>query len=421
MGRVSISDVVVGSVVLAAIGGVAIAANAGARETANRVACAQNLKLLGQAILLYSNENRNAYPRTTHDPKVAAPTWGTPYADDGKATSVANADPFAIETTAAKEVLAVRPKANDVTAALFLLLRTQDVLAEYFICPSTRGKPFAVGGPHGILGYTNFTGKASLARNLSYSYQNPYAVPDAVARGFRLNNSIPAEFAVMADMNPGGEALLTLKPDANRRDVMLGNSLNHGREGQNVLYGDGHIEFQTSPFVGIARDNIYVAADGGPARAAARAKVQEPPAIVASPTDAYDSILLPTASDLGQDQPLPPVAKADDAAALVKRIAGRYTYTKRDRNRDRDRESTSTMTIDDKAIVLGGDGGDARFDYEIAGTRGDAVVVTLKHNGNVTGQADLTFIGSRLYFDSDDLTGLLVRDGGAGPGWQKAK
>jgi prepilin-type N-terminal cleavage/methylation domain-containing protein len=41
-----------------------------ARETANRVKCASNLKQIGLAILLYSNENRGAYPRT----KASTPT-----------------------------------------------------------------------------------------------------------------------------------------------------------------------------------------------------------------------------------------------------------------------------------------------------------------------------------------------------------
>ena len=41
-----------------------------ARETANRVKCASNLKQIGLAILLYSNENRGLYPRT----KASTPT-----------------------------------------------------------------------------------------------------------------------------------------------------------------------------------------------------------------------------------------------------------------------------------------------------------------------------------------------------------
>ena len=35
-----------------------------ARETANRVKCASNLRQIGQALLLYSNDNRGAYPPT---------------------------------------------------------------------------------------------------------------------------------------------------------------------------------------------------------------------------------------------------------------------------------------------------------------------------------------------------------------------
>src|SRR5439155_1248438 len=50
-----------------------------AQETANRVRCASNLRAIGQAMLLYSNENRGAFPRTTADPDKPTPTWGTPY------------------------------------------------------------------------------------------------------------------------------------------------------------------------------------------------------------------------------------------------------------------------------------------------------------------------------------------------------
>ena len=35
-----------------------------ARETANRVKCASNLRQIGQALLLYSNDNKGTYPRT---------------------------------------------------------------------------------------------------------------------------------------------------------------------------------------------------------------------------------------------------------------------------------------------------------------------------------------------------------------------
>src|SRR5271155_4873505 len=37
-----------------------------ARETANRVKCASNLRQIGQAILLYSNDEKGPYPRTLY-------------------------------------------------------------------------------------------------------------------------------------------------------------------------------------------------------------------------------------------------------------------------------------------------------------------------------------------------------------------
>src|SRR6195952_1261643 len=51
-----------------------------ARETANRVKCSSNLRSIGQAILLYSNENKGAYPRvfgSVASTTGPTPTWGS--------------------------------------------------------------------------------------------------------------------------------------------------------------------------------------------------------------------------------------------------------------------------------------------------------------------------------------------------------
>ena len=60
------------------------------------------------------------------------------------------------------------------------------------------------------------------------------------------------------------------------------NSPNHEREGQNVLYADGHVAYEPTPFVGLGRDNIYTARTG------------TPPTVERSPADATDTLLLPT-------------------------------------------------------------------------------------------------------------------------------
>jgi len=232
----------------------------GSRETANRVKCASNLRQIGQALLLYSNENAKAYPRTTYVPG-AKPVWGTgapatrPFDSNG-------------------------PQPNDVTAALFLLLRTQEITSEIFVCPSANEERDNYGGgSNSPLNRSNFT---DVKKNLSYSFTNPYPDTPAANKGYKLTNERSAEFAVAADKNPGVRGkesnVLTVKPSNNGNQMKLGNSGCHDRDGQNVLYGEGHVEFQNNPFVGVKGDNIYTSQSGQ---------------VSASPVGPEDSVLLP--------------------------------------------------------------------------------------------------------------------------------
>jgi len=270
-----------------------------ARETANRVKCASNLRQIGQAILLYANENKGAYPRTYYVPTAAGTagtcTWGT-NAFGGTSAAGSAADPF----------LTGGPSANDVTAALFLLMRTQEITSEVFTCPSSNAEKFTfLGGANTALNFSNFVGDVSkgaaqsaaggtpvLVNVLSYSYENPYPDGTAVANGFKLNTSISAEFAVASDMNPGtsgnNDNVLNIQSTSSTSDMKRGNSNNHDEDGQNVLYGDGHVEFQQNPFCGVARDNIFY-------RKGADTGFTTPSGTDAfkSPRTADDSVLLP--------------------------------------------------------------------------------------------------------------------------------
>jgi prepilin-type N-terminal cleavage/methylation domain-containing protein/prepilin-type processing-associated H-X9-DG protein len=259
-----------------------------ARETANRVKCASNLRQIGQAILLYSNENKGLYPRTRYSPSTSiTPTWGT---------GASFSDPFLTNGG---------PGNNDVTAALFLLLRTQEITSEVFICPSSNGEKFDYGGgAQTALNWSNwrgamFTPASQINANLSYSYQNPYGDNVAVSGGFKLNNSVSAEFAVASDMNPGGpqalggqagsnDNVLYVTSTSSAKDMRWANSNNHDEDGQNVLFGDGHVEFVSNPFVGVQRDNIFARRRGS---SGFDSDTSNP---YTSSYDGNDNVLLPT-------------------------------------------------------------------------------------------------------------------------------
>jgi len=259
-----------------------------ARETANRVKCGSNLRQIGQALLLYSNENKNLFPRTYFD-GAAAPVPSV------KNIGSAASDPFlgAAGTT--------NVGVNNVPACLFLLLRTQEISAEVFICPSSNAeKDTFGGGTNTALNRSNFTGNAGgfVTPNLSYSYANPYPSSGALAAGYKMNNSMGPEFALMSDINPGktitAQAGVTdptnLKIGSSSQQMKAGNSANHDQDGQEVLFADGHVEFASQAFVGIDKDEIFTVSDG---------VAPNPPTnytssvIRGAPVSPNDSVLLP--------------------------------------------------------------------------------------------------------------------------------
>jgi prepilin-type processing-associated H-X9-DG protein len=249
-----------------------------ARETADRVKCRKTLRAIGQCMLLYANENKGAFSRTGYVPGAAVT-----FSDDGSDGGSLR-HPFGAGGSPG------RVADNDVTAAIFLLVRTQDIVSYVLLCPSAGGEADAYGTAAGA-NAQNKTSFSEWRRNLGYSMHNPYPDDAAVVRGARWDSKLGAEFAIAADMNPGvgGGYDVTLPTDTSAaREVRRGNSRNHGGAGQNVLYGDGHVDWQATPFVGVKRDNIYTAArmvNGEP--------VTTSKTVVGSPAWGGDSVLLP--------------------------------------------------------------------------------------------------------------------------------
>jgi prepilin-type N-terminal cleavage/methylation domain-containing protein/prepilin-type processing-associated H-X9-DG protein len=212
-----------------------------ARERANRVKCASNLRQIGQGLLLYSTDFKT-YPRTRYD------ATKEPTAFTGGASN--ESDPFFGGSGS-------RPDDNDVTSALFLLVRTTDLAVDVFICPSTTQEKDTLNNV-GSQNRSNFL----TTNNLSYSYANPYPKINAVGLGYRLGPNAIASFAIASDRNDGnlsGNSGARANSSASiQRDI---NSRNHLQEGQNVLFNDGHVGWEANCWAGDARDCIWAKAD----------------------------------------------------------------------------------------------------------------------------------------------------------------
>jgi len=168
-----------------------------ARETANRVKCANNLKQIGLAISLYTNENHGAYPRTYYAP-------GNTLAYDSSSNGASCFDPFARIPPAGTPTTAVWPGTiyNNVPSSMFLLIRTEDIGAAVFNCPSASQVPDNFGG-NGLIALNRANFEYPLTQFLSYSYADPYPWGTAASSGYKLTSSLDAGFAVAADINPG--------------------------------------------------------------------------------------------------------------------------------------------------------------------------------------------------------------------------
>lgn len=260
-----------------------------AREQANRIKCASNLRQIGQSIQIYANENKGAFPRTYFNTTGGVSLDNSGRDGDGSFPPVAGA-----------------PADNNTPASLFLVLKSGDITSEVFTCPSSQGERAYQGvdinGTGANAGQANWpTGAAgtSFATNLSYSYTCPFPTTAARSAGFKLNYTLSSDFAILSDMNPGvggtapNDDNVQVASNVARGIMVKANSNNHAGDGQNVLYADGHVDWNPTiycgsprPLTGAPRDNIFTGGVNDAAGSTGTVNVQ--------PVDQYDSVMMPT-------------------------------------------------------------------------------------------------------------------------------
>jgi hypothetical protein len=277
-----------------------------ANKVADRVACANNLRQIAGAFLMYSDKfsKRGApFPRATYEMGVEPPVWGTPYANDGSPGAAPDAaDPFVSSEKKDPSRWKFVPKKNDITASLFLLLRQELVRPEVFVCPATVQTPLSFGPGKTAKDWTNFPGQAGIANHLSYSVQNMFFSVKSIQNGSRWNATLAGEMVILSDMNPGTDSVLAVSAKSTAEQLRSALSFNHHQEGQNVATANGSVEWVGSPRASQHGDNIFVAGDpfyGSDPNKNLREGAK--PTILSSSFDAADSILLPTSTSVGND------------------------------------------------------------------------------------------------------------------------
>ncbi|MBN1806440.1 MAG: prepilin-type N-terminal cleavage/methylation domain-containing protein [Sedimentisphaerales bacterium] len=273
--------------IIALLMGILMPALSRVRQIAFRMVCGTNLSGIGKAMLIYSNDYDDEFPRAGgRDSK-----WGSPvqWMADNRYTA------YGLNTTNGSGGQAT------ISSSFYLLVKYAEVTPKSFVCKADSGitefKPSEYGaGDRELIDLWDF-GPESV-KHCSYSYHMPYGL-------YALTTSSEPGMAVAADRNPwitndvseGKDAtkFAEFNPTGDKEYVNIGNAIAHQEDGQNVLFMDNHVGFEKNSFCGINDDNIYTYMDGSNELR----KGLMPAAGTSVPVDRLDSLLVNDGKDTG--------------------------------------------------------------------------------------------------------------------------
>jgi len=139
------------------------------------------------------------------------------------------------------------------TRHIYLLVKGGYVELSNFVCPGYKGEKAVKLKNSQINRLKDFPSR----RYVTYSFQ--------IRCSRAESGKLLCRKVLMADWNPLFERLLDdfsgHLPLRLSRELLTLNSKNHNRRGQNVLFGDGSVEFLKTRFIGISEDDIFTLQD----------------------------------------------------------------------------------------------------------------------------------------------------------------
>jgi prepilin-type N-terminal cleavage/methylation domain-containing protein len=263
--------------IIALLIAILLPALAKAKELANRTVCSSNVRSMCQGFLIYAQSNKGVFPATPGNPNGDYYNAPTGVAGVGL-TAPGNSGPSVMQYYYTQAAL--QNPVADPMQCMWLMVLQGLMKPKNFICPSD---PYAQApsleyyskaatnstGPaayvcFGFLSDTQ-TAVASGGQGESYSIADPWLADGQV--GPWWTSKAGASVPVASDIAPvpeGGngqgtemQRITNILPSANTYGPYIYNTPNHAGDGQNVGFGDGHVSWETNPYVGQAHDNIW--------------------------------------------------------------------------------------------------------------------------------------------------------------------
>ena len=225
------------------------------RERAARVVCRANLGQIGKAMFLYAKDYDEALPRSGGPSTMWGATANWAAVDRYQAFGINRPDESGGSAT--------------ISSCFYLLVKYAQMPTRLFVCPDDKGtSEFKLSDltivplDFELSDAWDFGPVPVAVEHCSYAYHMPF---DPCA----LTTARDPNFAVAADRNPWIQSpaadpgnFADFQPDvppwsASDERARAGNSPSHQQDGQNVLFLDGRVSFETRPHCAFKEDNIY--------------------------------------------------------------------------------------------------------------------------------------------------------------------